>query len=180
MRAVPVAVAIMLIYLGYVLKANWPEEMIPDSVMGSVTHQNGVAYRIDDATDERHTSALMAFAMHLKTSPLFGISRTNTCKTPPPEPPSRQFIKPPYCSPLVKKRPIPWLSNTAFSKPGIGPLASPAHLSISFRSAFQRDLPWPKSKSLPGTSIPFASASTWWATCYKNINPMFCACRKLR
>ena len=63
MRAVPVAVAMMLVYLGYVLKVNWPEEMVPDTVIGSVTHQDGTAFRIDDASDERTASALKAFAM---------------------------------------------------------------------------------------------------------------------
>ncbi|MFP6581973.1 MAG: FecR domain-containing protein [Candidatus Hydrogenedentota bacterium] len=63
MRAVPVAVGIMLISLGYILKENWPETFVPNAVLGSVTHQTGTAYHIDSQTDAREPSSLMTFAM---------------------------------------------------------------------------------------------------------------------
>ena len=62
-RLVPVAAALLIVGLAYVLKENWPSAGVPDNAIGAVTYQSGQSYKISAQTHKQETARLKTFAV---------------------------------------------------------------------------------------------------------------------
>lgn len=57
-RLLPVAVAVLLIFLAAILSGNWPEAALPSNTIGIVAYHDGNAYRIEDGSEVRTKAEL--------------------------------------------------------------------------------------------------------------------------
>ncbi len=62
MRLLPVAAAVLLIFLAAILSDNWPAASLASNTVGIVAYNEGDAYRVEDGSDQRARAVVGTFA----------------------------------------------------------------------------------------------------------------------